>query len=434
MGDFMVTAPDGRSFKITAPEGATREQALEYAKAHAPKEPDAPMRWADVPGAIADTFGAGRPGARTSADVLLHPKDGLETAAQMAVAAPITMGGGLLAGAAAKSAPAVVGALAPAAGRVATQGALSRAEGRDWPGTFFDMAASVLGEGGAAAVGKVASKVAAPAVREGARAAEASRVGKAGGAIFPELEAEADKDLWGAAQQWGKKQVERVFKPAINEIEAKLGGARALTIPSLSDKPVSMSKAVDAMFAAEKDARRALRGEIESALAKVNPQLAQDFVAAMEARGASYAYLGALKKGLDPSGKLDPAKLAKYVNANYDKLQNFAGRYWPKIEEALLGAGKSAPVEIAAKPEPTKILGHTLQAPMWAAQGAQKVGEAASSPAVRAMLDAALGTPPFGAVALSAAANMARPALRRIPGGKHLDDLIADEADDASGH
>ena len=32
MGTFVVTAPNGKEYEITAPEGATQEQVLEYAK------------------------------------------------------------------------------------------------------------------------------------------------------------------------------------------------------------------------------------------------------------------------------------------------------------------------------------------------------------------------------------------------------------------
>lgn len=40
MPDFDITSPDGRKFRITAPEGATKEQALSYAQEHfAQKEP-----------------------------------------------------------------------------------------------------------------------------------------------------------------------------------------------------------------------------------------------------------------------------------------------------------------------------------------------------------------------------------------------------------
>lgn len=440
MPDYKVTTPDGRTFKITAPEGATQEQALEYAKANAPK-PDLKEGWMDKAyrfmGAMAGGedphLAAGEPVAKKGEHPTVEgPQD---TALSMLASAPLLAAGGMAASAAVPAgAPALVSTLAAPAGRVVAQGAVSKAKGEDWPQTFVDMTGAILGEGVGATVGKLAGKVAAPATRAAAREVEAARVGKAGGAIFPELDAENDKGLWGAAQQWGKKQVERVFQPAVNEIEAKLGGARTLMLPSVGDKPVSLRTAVKAMFDAEKDTRRLIRGELETALGRVNPTLAQDFAAAMEARGASYAYLGAIKKGFDQSGKYDPARVAKYVNANAEKLQNFSGRYWPKIEEALLGAGKQAPVEIPAKPAATKILGHTLEAPPWAQRLGGRVAEATDSTALRAMIDAALGTPPFGAVAIGAAASAPRAVLRHVPGGKYLDDLIAEEADDSSGH
>jgi len=57
MTDYIVTSPDGRKFRIKAPEGATREQALEYAKSHmpaaAPVAPSAPAAEAAPPAAPA---------------------------------------------------------------------------------------------------------------------------------------------------------------------------------------------------------------------------------------------------------------------------------------------------------------------------------------------------------------------------------------------
>jgi hypothetical protein len=45
MPEFKITAPDGRTFNVTAPEGATREQAMEYAQKNmpAPSGPQAPL-------------------------------------------------------------------------------------------------------------------------------------------------------------------------------------------------------------------------------------------------------------------------------------------------------------------------------------------------------------------------------------------------------
>ena len=42
MPEYEITSPDGRKFRVTAPEGATQEQVLEYAKANFPKEETQP--------------------------------------------------------------------------------------------------------------------------------------------------------------------------------------------------------------------------------------------------------------------------------------------------------------------------------------------------------------------------------------------------------
>ena len=56
MPNYLVTSPDGKKFKITAPEGATQDQVLSYAKAH----------WGSLGGAAPSTPPAPTPGVLSS--------------------------------------------------------------------------------------------------------------------------------------------------------------------------------------------------------------------------------------------------------------------------------------------------------------------------------------------------------------------------------
>lgn len=111
-------------------------------------------------GALADTFSMGRPGAKTTAQVLTQPEGVGEHLIQAAVTAPLIAAGGGAAAAGAKAAPAVVRALAPAAGRIATGAGISAAKGEDAWGVLMDAAAAGVSEAGLAAVGKLASPLA----------------------------------------------------------------------------------------------------------------------------------------------------------------------------------------------------------------------------------------------------------------------------------
>ena len=62
MAQFDITSPDGRKFRITAPEGATQDEVLAYAQSNMPA-PTAPKPEVEDPGAIMSTvIAAGRTG------------------------------------------------------------------------------------------------------------------------------------------------------------------------------------------------------------------------------------------------------------------------------------------------------------------------------------------------------------------------------------
>lgn len=81
MPTFVITAPDGKELEITAPEGATQEQVLAYAKANykpttQPKveQPAAAQQPAATPvSTVERMFGAGSPIARTLKGAIVDP-------------------------------------------------------------------------------------------------------------------------------------------------------------------------------------------------------------------------------------------------------------------------------------------------------------------------------------------------------------------------
>ena len=62
MATFTITAPDGNTYEITAPEGATEAQVLEYAKANYAKTVASPKEAPSgfVQGVMDPIYGAGQ--------------------------------------------------------------------------------------------------------------------------------------------------------------------------------------------------------------------------------------------------------------------------------------------------------------------------------------------------------------------------------------
>lgn len=148
MPEFMVTTPGGQKFKVTAPEGATEEQALAYAKEHAPKQ-DTPKR--GYPGSS-----LGLPEIKSPLDVMLKPEGALETVASIPLNAAVLGGAGTLAKAA--GVPALVGKMAAGAGIGAGQAA---EEGKPMGmAALLDAALVGAGEGVAGVAGKYLGKAA----------------------------------------------------------------------------------------------------------------------------------------------------------------------------------------------------------------------------------------------------------------------------------
>jgi len=348
-----------------------------------------------------------------------EPRNWVERVMQTAASIPLIAAGG-----------GTAGGVTQTARTLGTVGGLSRARGETWPQTAIDVAGAGVGLGGTALAGKVAGAASAPAVRETARVAEAARVGKAAGQVIPEIQAETDKELWGAAQKWGTGKIEGAFNTAVDAIKKRLGHAIRFDVPSIGKDRVTLEQAVRAYRDAPPEAKAGLRDEIMGALGRVDQMAPKLFEEALQARAAAYTYVGTLQKSLDPSGKFDPRRLMAYVNKEYRNLQTYAGKYWPKLEEALLGLGKQAPQEIPPKPTAARVFGKTVEGMMPASWSkvAESAAPALTSPATRATTAAVTGQPPLSAVSAALPYYALRPALRRIPGGRELAQDIEEAA------
>lgn len=221
----------------------------------APKPDDHSVLW----GAVLDTLGltdrpgavplTGRPGVKTPLGVVLNPEGVAEHLTQAAVVTPAIALGGAGLGALAESIPAIanVARFAPAAGRIATSGAVgggeAAAQGRDVTmGTMLDAVVAGLSEGAAAAL-RFAPKVGVENVAEPLRAAR-------------------------RGLQWATEAPEK----ALDIIADRLPKGRWLNVPSLSDKAMTVKEAVKKLAQQTEETYRIARQEIASEMTRLDIQ------------------------------------------------------------------------------------------------------------------------------------------------------------------
>ena len=83
MPKYRITSPDGKTYNVTAPEGATKEDALAYAKSHfaAQETPETPSvesasDWSEVPGKFVSNLPKSTlNAAKGAAEAIVHPVD-----------------------------------------------------------------------------------------------------------------------------------------------------------------------------------------------------------------------------------------------------------------------------------------------------------------------------------------------------------------------
>lgn len=363
------------------------------------------------------------------------PEDPFDWGLMLLAHAPLIAAGG--AGAAAIPGLARIPGLAAAAGRSLTSGGIAGGQAAvqgesPWLPAALGTLASGIVEGGGAALGNLVGRVARPAARETARAAETTRIGKDIGKVLPELETAGDVELFGAAKEWGAKHIEKVLQPSLREIEKRLtlttptGTVHAkLSVPSLDAKgTVSIKTALDGFFDADGKTKGAIRREIVGELDRLDPQkvAGQIFDGALKARAAGYAYLSAIKRATNRDGLVDPEKLRAVVNRDGDKLARFAGDYWPLVRRALLGptVATTGPVPSRFLPEASAVsipglgsLGR-FTPPMPMARGAESV---ASMRGMQPLIDALVSADPTLSEGVVVGAGMAgKAAAEHTPG------------------
>ena len=227
-------------------------------------------------------------------------------------------------------------------------------------------------------------------------------MGKEGGKVLPELAGQSDDALWTLVQKTGGPKIETAFGATLKETKRGLGKAIRFNVPALGPERMTLEQAWEGYKVAAPEAKSAIRGQIVAAIRAINPKAAGAFEEGLTRRAAGYAYLGALRRALDPSGKVDPRKLQQYLNLHAKQLQTFAGRLWPELEAALLGPGRRAPVELAAKPAVTRLFGRAIQAPPTIQKVAEAVAPVTGHPLMRSLVDTAMATTPLGILSLLA--------------------------------
>lgn len=163
MADFEITAPDGRRFVITAPEGASQDEVLRYAQSNMPAAPAPERGLGERVAGVAGQFGAGV--NRGIAQVIGGPFD-LANRGLRAAGVPIPEGS--VTGTVQRGINAVVGEPAAPQGTVET---LARGAGNG----LVDAATIALPAAGLARVTQVAN--AAPSLTNRAATALASQPG-----------------------------------------------------------------------------------------------------------------------------------------------------------------------------------------------------------------------------------------------------------------
>lgn len=227
-----------------------------------------------------------------------------------------------------------------------------------------------------------ATRDAAEAMRTGTLRSQIAR-GMSG--VVPELES-GPGELYGAAFQWGKPQLDRVFDSAMAEVNSRLGQGARFRLPQLerfipgiaerTDRRLTFDEARTALAELGSgigqagrtvrgarqaytavdyhEARQALRQQLnDQDILRILPdhlrpaERAGDLWAdAMSMRAAGRTYLGILQKSIDPkTGNLDPDKLRELVNRNVEKYRERFGRAWEAAEQALLG-GERVPAQV----------------------------------------------------------------------------------------
>jgi hypothetical protein len=302
--------------------------------------------------------------------------------------------GGQAAGMAAKAGPALLQKAAPLLGRLATAAGLKSGEAATQGqsplgGAMQGLAGEAVGEAIPPVLSRAAGVVARPLVTRAAKASQegsqaareafhtaladaiekvkANAVARGVKQALPELESAGDSLFEMVRGGRGKAAMDKVFQSALSAAEARLGG-RKLSIPGLSETPMTLNEAVTALqssgrgigqqvgLARSETARQATMryGEARDALIgtlkKMDPGAAQIMDAALTRYRQGRGVLAALDKSFDKSGNLDTSKLLATVNKGAEKLMRQAGAKFPEIESALTG-GQKIPVAIPKTPQ-----------------------------------------------------------------------------------
>lgn len=203
-------------------------------------------------------------------------------------------------------------------------------------------------------------------------AKEAERVGKEAGEVIPGLGVKGPDLHKLTLGGEGRQILNAQFKASLEGVDAALKNARItkIKVPELSDQPMTVREAVDALQLVGKGmgqapagarsvgqrfaaldygaARQALVQRLNQVVPGAGDQLSQ----ALQRSAQGRAYLKLVGQSLDRSGQLDPAKLAANVNKYAGVIADKFGPKAPQMTKALTG-GKPLPVAVPKPPGPT---------------------------------------------------------------------------------
>lgn len=326
-----------------AVEAPKPRKAAHATYADRPGGPD----YSPLVGGFLDTLGfTQRPGARTSADVILKPQGFTEHAVQAAVTAPLIAGGGAGVAALTKAsgiAAPWMAAAAPAIGRMFASGAIGAVEGGARGDTLKGMGmdalfdAAIAGLVGEVLPAKLISGLKLPFLPESTR-----------------LKGLAEAAAPAKAYKWATEAVDT----AVDAIKGRIPKSTKLNVPSLSPTPISLEEAAKKLATMEQAAYTQTRSEIIGELNRLDK--------------------GRTVGGMKPGGTYGPVPVSPpYAGSQVQKMtspRRFAPKAGAKVAEAAEGALTDANVRAAMDALGLMDVGGIPAGALPIAAGASKVG------------------------------------------------------------
>lgn len=322
MPDYEITSPDGRKFRVTAPDGASQDDVLAYAKANMGAASTAPQPEKQKPNLRTQIMDAGLPmlGGSYAADLAMGGRQALDALAQMAA-----RGTGL---------------------GVKQTEAANKAALDDYQQNYAPD--SRIGADFVRGVGQaLVTALITPAIKAGGiikSAAQGTGVGAATGALTPVYDATSDADFWA------KKQDQAQIGAATGGITAAGGGALGRVLaPKVNPQAQQL---LDAGVTPTP-------GQIFGGAVKTTEEKARsipfigDAITSGQRRGIEEYNRAIYRKALEPIGKGDMAKSLPVGNDGIRAV----GDALSQAYESALARSVPSPFDMGAQSALMKIEG-----------------------------------------------------------------------------